>query len=281
MGSAYRYKPGLFFVLAFSLSWIPWLVAAWFSGQGGMQGVVLMLSLLGLLGPCAAALFLIGSSGSDTLKRDFRDRLWNVRALRSDYTPALIGVPVLVVLAGMALSTLWGYSTDQFAFAVALSNTLPLVIIGILLAPIIEELGWRGYAVDALRARMGELRTSLLFGVLWSAWHLPLALIEGTYQHELATMASPLYLIHFFVAILPLAVVMNWLYYRLDRAILAAMIFHAIVNMMAMIFAAEQFAKVMVTVLYSVLALALIMATRGLAAQRPQSFLRDDGRTRS
>lgn len=50
--------------------------------------------------------------------------------------------------------------------------------------PAPEELGWRGYALDGLQARMNALFASLILGVVWSLWHLPLFFIKGTWQAE-------------------------------------------------------------------------------------------------
>jgi membrane protease YdiL (CAAX protease family) len=50
---------------------------------------------------------------------------------------------------------------------------------GILLAsPLGEEPGWRGYALPRLQTLLGPLRASLLLGVLWAFWHLPLFLVK-------------------------------------------------------------------------------------------------------
>jgi uncharacterized protein len=269
----YRYRPPRFFLLAFAFSWIPWLVGARLSAEEATRDLAMLLNLIGLLGPAVAALALIFTSGSGELKTDFRRRVLDFGALRSRYTLALIGIPVAVVLMSIWLSTLWGHSAEQFRWTVELSGLVPMILIGVLLAPVIEELGWRGYGVDALRERMGLLGTSLAFGVLWSLWHAPLVFIQGTYHHELATMDSPVYLANFFVSVVALSTVTNWLYFRLERSIPAAMILHAMVNLMAMGPAAEQFSKVLVTVLYVAITVALVVATRGFASEGPRSFL--------
>lgn len=272
--SPYRYRPVTFFLLAFGFSWIPWLVGVRLSGEEATRDLAMLLNLIGLLGPAMAALTLILTSGSGELKGDVRKRLLDFGALRSWYTLPLVGIPVAVVLLSIWLSTLWGHSADQFGWTVELSGLLPLFIIGVLLAPVTEELGWRGYGVDALRERMGLLGTSLVFGVLWSLWHAPLMFIQGTYQHELATMDSSIYLVNFFVSVVALSTVMNWLYFRLDRSIPAAMLFHAMVNLMAMGPAAEQFSKIIVTVLYIAITVVLIVVTRGFRWEGPRTFLR-------
>src|SRR5262249_29415351 len=42
-----------------------------------------------------------------------------------------------------------------------------------------EEPGWRGYALPRLQVALGPIIASLVLGCLWSAWHLPLFLING------------------------------------------------------------------------------------------------------
>jgi len=45
--------------------------------------------------------------------------------------------------------------------------------------PLGEEAGWRGYALPRLQRCFGPLKGTLILGVLWAAWHLPLFLISG------------------------------------------------------------------------------------------------------
>ena len=50
----------------------------------------------------------------------------------------------------------------------------PFVIGGLL-----EESGWRGYALPQLQPRMGALWASIILGVIHACWHLPLFFIPG------------------------------------------------------------------------------------------------------
>jgi hypothetical protein len=51
------------------------------------------------------------------------------------------------------------------------------------------------------------MKATLLFALLWCAWHAPLVLISGTYQHQLATMENKIFVANFFVSIFPVAII--------------------------------------------------------------------------
>ncbi len=86
-----------------------------------------------------------------------------------------------------------------------------------------EEIGWRGYALPRLAARLGLGWSSILLGVIWACWHLPLFLIEGT---DTSGQSFPIYLLQ----VTALSVAMAWLYWRTEGSLLLVMLMHAAVN---------------------------------------------------
>jgi membrane protease YdiL (CAAX protease family) len=120
---------------------------------------------------------------------------------------------------------------------------------------------------------MGMLSASVAFGVLWSLWHAPLALINGTYHNELARMDSPIYLANFFVSVVPLAVVANWIYYRQNRSILGNILFHSMANGAAVLVNATQVTKCIVTLVYLAIAVGLVVFDRAGFRQGPRNYL--------
>jgi membrane protease YdiL (CAAX protease family) len=110
------------------------------------------------------------------------------------------------------------------------------------------------------------------FALLWALWHWPLFLIAGTYQHEL-WLQSPIYVANFLVSVLPAAVIANWLYEKHRRYIPAAILFHFMLDAVAESFAAEQFAKCIVTGVFIAVAALIVLLDRKTFAQGPQDFV--------
>jgi membrane protease YdiL (CAAX protease family) len=232
-----------------------------------------LFNLIGLLGPLAAALFLISTSGSTALKSDFKDRLFNLRRIRPTYLIVAIVMPPAAICLSIWLSLWFGQSADQFRLSAG-TNLLAMTILVMVLAPIFEEMGWRGYGVDSLRAKGGMMTATLLFGVLWSLWHAPLALIRGTYQNELAMMDNPVFLANFFISVIPAAIIANWLYYKNNRSIGAAVLLHSMLNAASVLLNAGQVAKCIATALYSAIAAGIIAIDHAAFAEGPRNFLR-------
>jgi membrane protease YdiL (CAAX protease family) len=271
VAGSYLYRPVLFFVATFVATWVPWLIGAYLARDPGRQGSMSPFGYVGLLGPLVVSLALIVFSRSRTLKADFRRR-FDPRRIRPAYLGVAVAMPVGLMYLGILVSLLVGESVDQLGISRD-ANLVGMIVLAMILAPIIEEISWRGYGVDSLRAKLGGLSSALLFGVLWSLWHLPLVLLPGTYQHELATIGDPLFLANFFVSAVPAAILANWLYYRNGRSILIGVLFHAAANASAELLSATQITKCIVTVLWLVVAVVVLVADRTTFAAGPRTFL--------
>ena len=90
-----------------------------------------------------------------------------------------------------------------------------------------EEIGWRGYALPRLQAIYGALWASVILGILWSLWHLPLVWVKGAYQESQSPWT---YILVFTVTILPISILFTWLYNHTTGSLLLASLFHASIN---------------------------------------------------
>lgn len=228
---AYQYKPVHFYLLCYGATWSFWIPAAVVSrgDESGAMG----LMFLGLLAPAVTAMLMVAVSGSKELKADLRDKLLGAyRITPSSIVLAVLGFLGIVVLS-ILLSLAFGQSLDQFAFTEEFSfaGGGAAALRTIVLAAVIEELGWRGYGEDAVASYCSWFKESILFGLVWALWHLPLFWIQGSYQHGLRELGL-IYVLNFLFSVVPLGFLTTWVYVRNHRSMLASMLFHFFVNIM-------------------------------------------------
>lgn len=82
-----------------------------------------------------------------------------------------------------------------------------------------EELGWRGFALPALVEKYNTLNATLLIGIIWTLWHVPLIYLNGAH-FTLTTFI--MYLVH----IICMSVFYSWLYFRSKKSLLLVGLFH-------------------------------------------------------
>lgn len=278
----YEYKPWQWIGLTLGLTWIPWAVAIAFgAGQAeaeaySFEGAVFAVAVLGLFGPTIASLVMVFRSRNEALKADFRNRLVNLRRISPFFLFLAIVLPLAAISSAIGISLLFGQSSDQFSLTAdtsELGKLVMMVLLTMILAPLFEEMGWRGYGVDSLRAKLSPLKMSLAFGVFWALWHAPAFLIPGTYHYGLTQMESPIYAINFFVSVMAVTIVVNWLYYKNNRSIPAAAVAHSAGNASGVLLAATPTTDLIATGVYIVLALLIVVLDRAHFSEGPRTFL--------
>lgn len=246
MPSASLYHPAWFYSITIFIALALGILTAYTPQKGQMA-----LLLLGLCVPCITALAMIYSSHGHTLVQDLWHRLLLFKISPVYLLVILFLMPCVIYLA-TSLSLVFGFSTDQFLLSKQLSvmkgSALLGILIPLILAPIVEELGWRGYGVDSLRVHFNLFNTSVLFGVLWALWHLPAFFIKGYYHNDLWHLGF-IYVLNFFVSVFLIAFLINWIYYRTGRSIPAVILFHAVLNLSSMALRTEPLTKCLATVL--------------------------------
>jgi membrane protease YdiL (CAAX protease family) len=256
----YRYRPVLFFASAYFFTWIFWIPAIFLPGD---TASVLMIA--GLIAPAAVSTAFVFFSGSDALKRDLKDKIAGFYKVKWGSVLLSVVIFALIIAVSILMSTAFGQSLDQFAFTEDFSFTgvgIGSALLTILLASVIEEVGWKGYCEDSIGNYMNWFRESMIFGALWSLWHLPLIFIEGTYQAGL--MTAPLFVINFFVSGIPLGFIITWVYLASDRSILACMVFHLFVNLMQEKIAMTPLTKCVETLVVSAAAALIVLAEKDM-----------------
>lgn len=256
----YRYRPVLFFALAYLFTWIFWIPAIFASGR-----ISPVLMLAGLIAPAAVSTVFVVVSGSDALKQDLKNKIVGFYKVKWLNVLWAVIVFAAVIVVSILLSLLVGQSMNQFSFTEDFSFTgvgIAGAFFTIAVASIIEEVGWKGYCEDSIGNSMNWFWESMIFGALWSFWHFPLIFIQGTYQAGL--MVNPLYVVNFFVSGIPMGFVITWVYLASDRSILACMIFHLFVNFMQEKIAMTPETKCVETVVITAVTIIIVMANKDM-----------------
>lgn len=108
--------------------------------------------------------------------------------------------------------------------------------------------------MDSLRQKFNLFQTSFIYALVWGTlWHLPLFFIKDYYQNELWS-TNWFYAVNFSLSIIPLSIIMNWLFYRNNRSIIALVLFHFIVNFSQEIFMINNAGKCFETIVLFIVA---------------------------
>lgn len=265
MISTYKYKPLIYFSTTFLVSFAFFFIGASASFQEDESGRYVWFLLAGLIAPFLIALVMVLASNNSNLKKNFINRLVNPRLIQPKMLPVFILLMPLSVLVSIVLSLPLGGSVSQFQITEAFSFSTGFVPVLLLfvLAACFEELGWRGYAFDSLETRYSYLKASIIFSVLWSFWHLPLIFVKDSYQYEIF-QENIWFAVNFFASIIPMGVIVSWVCLKNRKSVLAAILFHFIINISQEMFAITQMTKCIETVVLTVVAIAIIASDKEL-----------------
>jgi len=290
-----------YFILAYVIAWLIWLPLLLSRGGGiglipfttdkGVTGLTAIFIILGSFGPALAALIMTAVTEGGPGVRLWLLRFVRVRVGVQWYLIALL-LPLLVLLVsrlpllGISLVSRLFSAQGGSGFAIYVVSVIISLVIG---SPLGEEPGWRGFALHRLEQHMGALRGSLVLGVLWACWHLPLALFSvWGLQYQVGGFFLPFLL--FILTVISYTIVMTWVFNNTRGSIFIAILFHAAVDTSAQGFlillypelakaASSSSAQLTSAVVILVLALSLVpwaiiagivlLATRGTLSYRP------------
>ena len=258
-----RYRhPILFYFLATLIPWAFWFAAGYVSHltpeKPFYDGLVSLLGFIGLLSPVVIAYWLMMK---DThLRKDFLNRFINFKSIKPVYIFLTLFLMLASILLAQAISLLFGYSVDQFVITghfTFSSGVFPVWAL-LIIAPLLEELAWHSYGTDCLRNRFNLFKTSLIFGLFWGLWHIPLSFIDN-YYHSNVVETGWIHGVNFLVSLFPFVLIMNWLYYKTGRNITVAIIFHITAGFFNEIFATHPDSKIIQTGLLIILSVIIVM----------------------
>jgi uncharacterized protein len=222
----------LYFVLAYGISWSIWFVGYAFGQSKSLEDFGTFL-FLGSFGPVLAALLLTFWQGGMAQVRVFFMRFVQVRVKFGVYLATWFIFPAVIALGFLLLG--FPFKSDPLLNIATLVIAMP--INGLLTAffspgPLGEEPGWRGFALPQLE-QFGEWGSTLILGLLWAFWHLPIAIMFPEWRELFNAQAIDLglWLFCYPISVLALTVMLSKLWKWSGQSVFVCILFHGVVNM--------------------------------------------------
>lgn len=275
----------MFVALTFAVTWAFWVPSAVLFSTGPVETLVrtplfIGLQTAGAVAPTLVALALARWLGGRPAVADLLGRFRPARNLARWYAVAALTVPTLTVLA-MALRA--GVSSEQFVDSeagladmagevgwVAAVALLPVILASQLFSsPLLEEAGWRGYALPRLQRRASALVAGMLLGLVWGLWHVPLVVAYGDpFGPYLASIVAH-------------AVLMTWMFNGSGGNLSVMLVAHASINLSLNVLLPLQAGWVPALVAWAAVAVVVLRYGASDLARRPRYTGRDTGSDRA
>lgn len=226
-----RYPVASYFAATFAISWLgAFAVAAphfvRHEPLPRMTGILMFPAML--IGPSLSGIVLKRIVDGKRGLRELFVAMFRAPASASWYGALL--VPPFLVLTVLLL-------LERFVSAVYAPNRFFLGILFGIPAGFLEEIGWTGYVFPKMRSEGNGLAPSILLGLMWSLWHLPVVNYLGTVTPH-GVYWLPFFLA-FSLAMTPMRVLIAWIYTN-TKSVLLAQLMHVSSTASLVIFSAPR-----------------------------------------
>ena len=224
--------PIRFFVVTFLWSWIVLIPIALLINFGIVEIdvsnllIFLPISLIGALGPAAGAFFSLYTINGKGSVREYCKKFLSLKFGWKTWI-------YMFLIFGGAYFIAW--IIPEFFGENRVSAFIPVYIFPVYLLLMVfmgggqEEIGWRGYILPFLEKKYGLITGSLILGIIWSIWHIPLWFIPGTTQVYMNFIAFTFMTIGY-------SYIFSWIIELSSNRLLSGLVVHAIANGFAVIF---------------------------------------------
>ena len=228
-----RHQLGVYIGLTFAISWTIWLGLV-MASLGIRTTTGATLYRVAIAGPSIAALTLTVALGRGQLKELLAG--FSVSRLSVRWSLVALVLPLAMMAVAIAGSVAV-FETPGPRITVSVGAVLLIEFARVLFlgGPLGEELGWRGFALPRLQQHRTALDASVLLGLVWGLWHIPLYFVPGTGQFEtLRAGMSPAFAIGGFIGwTIGLSILFTWLFNQTGGSLIVVILFHTAVNLAA------------------------------------------------
>jgi len=219
-----RFRLSLFFLMCLVIAWSVWVpqaIAQLRNSQSTVAGSS-PWNMLAVWAPALSSILLLrvteGKSGPTTLFQSIR--FWRVGI---GWYLFIFLYPAVGWFVARAIDFLLGHDLE---FTIPLLAYFPpeqsyMVVVAILFSfpnALGEELGWRGFALPRLQAKYTALGASILLGMFWAVWHIPMWVANGKMGLDLLRSG---------ITITTFAILFTWVFNNNGGSVLIAWLFHA------------------------------------------------------
>ena len=182
-----------------------------------------ILFIIGGSSPTIFAFFFILRKTSNNTKKELLARLLSYK-----HKPIIwIFTIVTPILLGGFLQLSYLIFKDHSIVSSVPFYVFFLVLIVSILFGGLEEVGWRGFLQERLMKSTNLMLLSLIIGIIWGFWHIPLFFIEEVSHYNFEFLP-------FLLGAIMFSTYLTWLY-AVTKSILLTVIFHASINASATI----------------------------------------------
>jgi hypothetical protein len=180
------------------------------------------LILLAPYGPTIAGFVVTGITEGKPGVKALWKRFWNRSLSLKWLFVILLFFPTLRLAANFVSRTLDGQAYPFLTWPDQPWMFIPpLIANGLIHGGLSEEFGWRGYVLPRFQAKWNALVSSLVLGVIWGVWHLPLIKAGMSFTNSVAELILWQTLV---------AIFFTWVFNDTNGSILAVVLFHAMAN---------------------------------------------------
>lgn len=224
-------EPWGYVVIYLGWAWTFWGVVI-LSGESVWTFPNVVLFYVGAVSPALGGIVMIRRRSGNAGLKALWDRISNTARIGGRwYAVIFLLYPALTLLAAGIALFLGTSSTpvEPTATVERLANPLSLLaFFGFTFgAGLVEETGSTGYFLDRLIERWSPVRAGVVSGAVWASWHVPLFLMDGYYSQASYQPVVP----RFFATFLFLEIIYAWIYDNTSRSVLAAILFHLMINL--------------------------------------------------
>ncbi|MEE4195706.1 MAG: type II CAAX endopeptidase family protein [Anaerolineae bacterium] len=224
-------NPWKYFLLTFAYSWTIWIPSV-LDGIGvdlpfDVAGYTMLAVIIGAFAPLLAAITLVAREGGWKAVKAFFGQALDLH-VKPLYILLALALPLAIHLISHYLALAVGLDVAQTLFPAETSIApillaIPYFFLMLLIGGGQEEFGWRGYAQQPLQEKIGVIPASLVIGIIWGLWHLPLWFMEGDLHSAYSYVA-------FVLMTTSISLVYTWLYNASGKKLIAVLILHAMSN---------------------------------------------------